>query len=121
MSNYLQIIEVKILEEAVKYLGGNDLILCHDGCMMRMSKFKNLDLSALNGHIKSRLNMDIEFINKPMNEGEEVSDILIEQGIDDKIMPSREDYIMMMTNADESFDINYFLTLNSLKNESEIT
>ena len=75
VSYYLQEHEIQILETIYKYCNNNNLIknnicvLCADGIMIQKRHFKPELLELLTLEIKSKLNFDLKFKNKLLDEG----------------------------------------------------
>ena len=107
MSKYLQMWEELFLEQLFGYAeeealidaNGSQIILCHDGAMLRKDSFVDITIEEfieeLNERIEERTGMNIKFKSKEFDEFQEVQDILGEEKIDwteDYVDPYYEKY-----------------------------
>jgi hypothetical protein len=81
MSYYLQTIENDILEHIYTYCKNNNIIpddnciLSNDGVMILKSKYNPKLLKEFSSIIKKKMDLDIEYINKPYDEGYTIEQI----------------------------------------------
>ncbi len=95
MAKYFQMIEVEILKYVVMMVSEedicniNELVLAHDGFMIRKHYLDNHHtftcpqdfIDYLNDRFQEELDFEIEFKLKPFDEAQEIKDILNEEGI----------------------------------------
>ncbi len=94
MSKYLQMWEELFLEQLFGYAeeealidaNVSQIILCHDGAMLRKDAFVELSIEEfideLNERIEERTGMNVKFKSKEFDEFQEVQDILTSESID---------------------------------------
>lgn len=91
---YLSEIECRILEKSYFFLKenygiGNNAVLCNDGIMIFKNHYRNDLLEKLNAHIYKELDMRVDFIEKPMNEFLDLSNISLQKQLAN---PNEEEY-----------------------------
>ncbi|MHA2182093.1 MAG: hypothetical protein ACXAAH_11795, partial [Promethearchaeota archaeon] len=117
MAKYFQMIEVEILkyvltivsEDAICPL--NQLVLCHDGFMIRKDYLDNNEtftpqtfIDYINNIFQEELQFDIEFKLKPFDEAKEVEDLLCAEGInwdEEYVCPFKAKYGIYRHEIDE--------------------
>lgn len=108
MAKYFQMIEVELLKYVLTIVSEedicpvNELVLAHDGFMIRKHYLDNnpdftpdFFIEYINGIFQEELEFDIEFKLKPFDEAGEIEKILKEEGIDwneEYVCPFKEKY-----------------------------
>ena len=91
MAHYLQEIENQILETIYiycienSYIKNNNCVLCFDGIMIPKNNYKKELLNEFNKIIKEKFNLDLKFVEKPLDTGytdEEIKNSQINNVID---------------------------------------